>query len=157
LFLLLVSVLPIFITRHIIYGNAFESGYGSVSSWMWSSPAFLKVLFSSNHGLLVWTPVLFFSFLRLLLFFPPLPPVGGIFLAAFVAFYVFIASYPDWAGISSYGNRFFVSLTALFILGLAVFLERFSQLFRSSKAAFATAASALVLLVLWNFGLMIQW
>jgi hypothetical protein len=74
-----------------------------------------------------------------------------------VAFYLFISFYPDWAGISSYGNRFFVSLTTLFILGLSVFLDRVAQLFRSPKAALAAASAALAIFVLWNAGLMFQW
>jgi len=65
------------------------------------------------------------------------PRVGAPFFAALLAFYLFIACYPDWAGISSYGNRFFVSLTVLFILGLSVFLERFARIFRSRRAALA--------------------
>ena len=78
-------------------------------------------------------------------------------LAAFLAFYVFIACYPDWAGISSYGNRFFVSLTPLFILGLAVFFDRAAQLFRSQRAALAAACALLAVFTLWNAGLIFQW
>src|SRR5438270_13946647 len=85
-----------------------------------------------------------------------MPQVGGSFLAAFLAFYIFIACYPDWAGICSCGNRFFVSLTSLFILGLAVFLDRLSQLFRSSRFALAAAAVSLAFIVLCNFGLLFQ-
>jgi hypothetical protein len=155
--ILLVSTLPTFFTRYIIYGNAFESGYMPLRDWLWSSPAFLSVLFSSDHGLLTWTPVLLFSILGLFLFWGRAPRIGSPLLAAFVAFYIFIACYPDWDGISSYGNRFFVSLTPLFVLGLAVSLERFAQLFRSRKAALAATAVPLALLVLWNGGLMFQW
>lgn len=155
--ILLVSLLPTLLAHYIIYGNAFESGYIPVRYWPWFSPAFFGVLFSSNHGLLTWTPVLLFSILGLFLFWRRLPRVGAPLLAAFLAFYVFIACYPDWAGISSYGNRFFVSLTALFIPGLGVSLERFALFFRSRRAAFAAAFISLALLVLWNAGLMFQW
>jgi len=154
---LLVSLLPTFITRYVIYGNPFESGYYSLRDWLWSSPAFLSVLFSSNNGLLAWTPVLLFSIVGLFLFWRRTPRVGTSFLVGFLVFYIFIACYPDWAGISSYGNRFFVSLTALFILGLEVFLDRFAQFFRSRKAALAAASIPLALLALWNIGLMFQW
>lgn len=154
---LLVGLLPTFITRYIIYGNAFESGYVSLREWLWSSPVLLRVLFSSNHGLLSWTPVLLFSILGLFFFCRREPRVGGPLLAALFGFYVLIACYPDWAGISSYGNRFFISLTSLFILGLAVVLERAAQLFRFPRAAFAAASIALALFVLWNGGLMFQW
>jgi len=159
LFVAVISIcfLPTFVTRYIIYGSFFESGYISLRDWLWSSPAFLSVLFSANHGLLVWTPLLGFSVFGLFLFWRRQPRMGAAFLAAFLSFYILIACYPDWAGISSYGNRFFVSLTSLFILGLAVYLECFGRLFRSRKAAFAAASVSLGLLALWNFGLMFQW
>jgi hypothetical protein len=153
----LLSLLPIFITRYIIYGSAFESGYIPLREWLWRSPVLLSVFFSSNHGLLTWTPILLLSIIGLFLFWRREPRVGGPFLAAFLALYLFIACYPDWAGISSYGNRFFVSLTALFIVGLAVFLDRLARLFRSNRAALATACTFLALFVLWNAGLMFQW
>jgi hypothetical protein len=153
----LVCLLPTFITHYIVYGGAFESGYIPLRDWLWRSPAFLAVLFSSNHGLLVWTPILLFAIVGLILFRWREPRVGAPFLAALLAFYLFIACYPDWAGISSYGNRFFVSLTALFILSLAVFLDRAAQLFRSRRVALAAAFAILALFVLWNVGLMFQW
>jgi dolichyl-phosphate-mannose-protein mannosyltransferase len=160
--LLFVSVvflcmLPIFLTRYVIYGNPLESGYIPLHDWLWRSPAFLAVLFSSNHGLLAWTPILIFAIAGLILFRWREPRAGAPFLAAFLAFYLFIACYPDWAGISSFGSRFFVSLTALFILGLAVFLDRAAQLFRFRRSAFAAASACLALFVLWNVGLMFQW
>ncbi len=156
-FVVLVFLLPTFITRYIVYGGAFESGYIPLRDWLWRSPALLAVLFSSNHGLLVWTPILLFAIAGLILFRWREPRVGLPFLAAFLAFYLFIACYPDWAGISSYGNRFFVSLAALFILGLGVFLERFARFFRSRRAALATVSVVFSLFILWNAGLMFQW
>ncbi|HEY4817428.1 MAG TPA: hypothetical protein VIH67_08350, partial [Candidatus Acidoferrum sp.] len=120
----LLCLLPTFVTRYIVYGSPFESGYGSVQRWAWRSPYFLAVLFSSEHGLFSWTPLLLLATVGLVLLKWREPRVGTPLLAATLAFYVFIACYPDWAGISSFGNRFFVSLTPLFILGLSVLLER---------------------------------
>jgi hypothetical protein len=154
---LLVCLLPTFITRYIIYGNAVESGYPPLRDWPWFSPALLRVLFSSNHGLLAWTPILLFSILGLFLFWRRVPRVGAPLLAAFLAFYVFIACCPFWDGLSSYGSRYFVSLTSVFILGLAVSLDRFVTFFHSRRAAFAAAVVPLALLVLWNGGLIFQW
>jgi hypothetical protein len=107
--------------------------------------------------LFVWTPILLFAIAGLILFRWREPRVGAPFLAALLAFYLFMACYPDWAGISSYGNRFFVSLTSLFILGLSVFLDRLSQFFRSPRMALAGACPLLALFFLWNVGLMFQW
>jgi hypothetical protein len=153
----LLCMLPTLITRYIVYGNAFESGYIPLRDWSWFSPAFLQVLFSSNHGLLAWTPILFLSIAGLFIFWRWQRRAGTPFLAAFLAFYLLIACYPDWAGISSFGNRFFVSLTPLFILGLGVFLDRLAQLFRSNRAALAAASIFLAFFLFWNVGLMFQW
>jgi hypothetical protein len=152
-----VVMIPTFVSRWIVYGGPFETGYLPIRDFLWRSPVFLRLLFSSDHGLLSWTPLLGLAILGLLFFAFRLPKVGIPFFTALVAFYLFISFYPDWAGISSYGNRFFVSLTSLFILGLGVFLDRFAQLFRSRKAALPVASGALAVFVLWNVGLMFQW
>jgi hypothetical protein len=154
---LILCLLPTFIAHRIIYGGIFETGYGSVSQWNWGSPYLLSVLFSSNHGMISWTPILLFAVIGLVAFWRSVPRVGGAFLLAAIAFYYFIASYPDWAGISSYGSRFFVSLTALFVLGLAVFLDRFTRSFRKRGAALAASCVFLACFVFWNAGLMFQW
>jgi len=154
---LLASLLPTFISRYLVYGSPFESAYIPLRDWLWSSPVFFSVLFSSNHGLFFWTPILLLALAGLFLFWRREPRVGAPLLAAFFAFYIFISCYPDWAGISSYGNRFFVSLTSFFILGLAVFFDRAARLFRSPRAALAAALALLAAASLWNAGLMFQW
>jgi Dolichyl-phosphate-mannose-protein mannosyltransferase len=148
---------PTLMAHYIVYGNAFESGYVSMRNWSWLSPHLFSVLFSSNHGLLSWTPILFFAIVGLFGFWRSVPRVGAAFLGAALAFYYFIASYPDWAGISSYGSRFFVSLTPLFVLGLAVFLALATRWIRARRAALAAACVFLACFILWNFGLMFQW
>jgi hypothetical protein len=153
----LLCLLPTFVTRYVIYGGPFDTGYVSVQSWAWRSPYFVAVLFSSEHGLFSWTPLLLLATVGLVLFEWREPRVGTPLLAAALAFYVFIACYPDWAGISSFGNRFFVSLTPFFILGLSVLLERFASLFRNQRAAVATASLILATFILWNAGFMVQW
>ena len=153
----LLCLIPTFVTRYIVYGGPFESGYGSVQTWAWRSPYFLAVLFSSEHGLFSWTPLLLLATIGLVLFRWREPRVGTPLLAAALAFYIFIACYPDWAGISSFGNRFFVSLTPLFILGLSVFLQRVAALFRGQRVAAATLSLVLALFVIWNAEFMFQW
>jgi Dolichyl-phosphate-mannose-protein mannosyltransferase len=152
-----VCLLPTFITRTIIYGHPFESGYIPLKDWLWRSPVFLAVLFSSNHGLIAWTPVVLFAVIGLFLFWRREPRVGTPILAATLAFYVFISCYPDWAGISSFGNRFFISLTAIFVLGLSVLLDRVARLFRSPRVALGVASAFLGCLILWNAAFMFQW
>jgi len=152
-----VSLLPTFITRKIIYGNPFETGYPSVLHWNWASPAFLKVLFSSDHGVFSWTPILLLATIGLLFLMKRDAMFGQGALLSFLAYYYFIASYPDWDGLSSYGNRFFVSLTPIFVLGLAALLDAFSRLLGRTARAAHLASSVVALLTLWNLGFIFQW
>jgi len=152
-----VVMLPTFLSRWIVYGGPFKTGYLSIRDFLWKSPVFLNVLFSSNHGLLSWTPLAAFAILGLLFFAVRLPKIGVPFFSALVAFYLFISYYPDWAGISSYGNRFFISVTPLFILGLAYLLERIAACFERPRAALAVSTGVLACFVLWNLGLILHW
>ena len=150
-------MIPTFVSRSIVYGGPFETGYFSIRDFLWQSPAFFSVLFSSNHGLLSWTPLLGLAILGLVLLVFHLPEVGIPCFTAVVAFYIFISFYPDWAGISSYGNRFFISLTPLFILGLAYLLGRIAASCPKPQTALAASSGVLTCFVLWNLGLMYQW
>jgi hypothetical protein len=153
----LVGLLPTFVTRQVIYGSPFATGYPPISSWNWTSPALLKVLFSSDHGMFSWTPILILAVVGLLFLIRRDFLLGAGCLLTFPAYYYFIASYPDWDGISSFGNRFFVSLTPIFILGLAALLSSLADWLGTTSRAVAVACPVLALLILWNAGLMFQW
>ena len=45
-----VAFLPTLITKKIIFGSYLNFGYSE--RWFWNSPAFFKVCFSAEHGLL---------------------------------------------------------------------------------------------------------
>jgi hypothetical protein len=151
------SLLPTFITRQIIYGSPFETGYPPISTWNWTSPVLLQVLFSSDHGMFSWTPVLILATAGLFFLIRRDSLMGIGALATFLAFYYFIASYPDWAGVSSFGNRFFVSLTPIFILGLAALLSSYSQWVGNVSRAIVLACLSLALLIVWNAAFIFQW
>lgn len=149
-----VAFLPTFITKKIIYGGYLNFGYAE--HWDWRSPALLKVGFSSEHGLFSWTPIVLLA-------------VAGFFalrkhdrflalcsIAVFAAYIYTIGCYENWAGLSSFGSRFFVSLTSLFILGLAAALDFLERAWTRRRAAvFASVATALF--ILWNLGMIFQW
>jgi hypothetical protein len=152
-----VAMIPTFVSRAIVYGGPLESGYISIRDYLWHSPVFFGVLFSSEHGLISWTPVLALAIVGLFLFAFRVPKAGVPLVSALIAFYLFISLYPDWAGISSYGNRFFISLTPIFILGLGYFMERAAMLFLSQRTALAVCSGVLTVFVLWNLGMIYQW
>lgn len=151
----IVALLPTFISREIIFGSPFRSGY-QVENFMWRSPALWNVLFSWDHGLLSWTPVLILALIGLGIFCGRNRAVGFYLSVSFLAFYYVISIQPTWDGMSSFGNRYFVSLTPLFIFGLASLCDWLVHAWRARPAQVLTACTTLLLIV-WNMGLIFQW
>jgi hypothetical protein len=114
-------------------------------------------MFSSNHGLISWTPILLPALVGLVLLWRHDRELAACSWASFAAMYYLVAAHPDWHGISSFGNRFFISLTPLFILGLAIFLQEFARIFHRGPAAFATAFVIIFVLMVWNLAFIFQW
>lgn len=154
---LLVAFSPTLITRWIVYGSPLQSGYTETAQWGFKNAAWVRVLLSRDHGLFSWTPILLLGCAGLFCIWSKNKTLAAATSVAALAFYVLIATYPVWDGISSYGNRFFISLTPIFILGLAALLAGYEKLLRSRRAAVASAATMLALLIVWNFGFIFQW
>jgi hypothetical protein len=153
----ILAFIPTLITRYIIFGGVLRFGSYTALPWDWTAPNWRSVLFSSEHGLFSWTPVLALAIAGLFLA-PRAARSLALFLAlAAVGFYYVISSYPYWHGMASFGNRFFISLTPVFIFGLALLLQRFAGLFRSPNRAFAASSVLLLLFILWNLGFIFQW
>ncbi|MFZ3216195.1 MAG: hypothetical protein WA192_09065 [Candidatus Acidiferrales bacterium] len=150
------ALLPTLISRRIIFGSSLQTGYTPMGGWAWKSPAFWSVLFSSDHGMLSWTPILILALAGLVLFRRVDKPFASYAIVACLALYAVISVYPDWDGTSSFGNRFFISLTPLFVLGLAALFSRLAQWWPERGAA-VLATSLTALLIVWNLGLVFQW
>jgi hypothetical protein len=149
-----VAFLPTLVTKKIIYGGYLNFGY--TEKWFWNSPAFLKVCFSSDHGLFTWTPIAIFSLLGLFAIRTRDRSLALYSTTVFLGYLVALGCYQDWAGISAYGNRFCVSLTVLLVLGLAGFFDGLARLWPERHSTIF-ACSGTVLLVVWNLGLIYQW
>lgn len=150
-----IAFLPTLVTRWEIFGSPFQSGYGEW--WVFTAPFAWQVLFASNHGLFTWTPLLALATAGLAVFWRRERRVGGLLLAVLLIFYYIISCYQNWAGLASYGNRFFVSLTAIFILGLAALLNAASCRPGANRAAWRASCAVVGLLVLWNLAFIFQW
>ena len=157
IFAIIVALVPTFITRKIIFGGYLRFGSYPHLAWDWTAPNWRAVLFSSDHGLLSWTPLLGLALLGLLV--PPrhARAIAFYFATAAVAFYYLIASYPYWDGLASFGNRFFISLTPIFVFGLALFLSFVSQHISSPRNSVALLSGVLLCFACWNFGFIFQW
>ena len=125
--------------------------------WIWSAPHSWQLLFSSDHGALTWTPILVLALIGLFT-----SPRNARIIALYLgvgaaAFYYVIACYPFWDGMASFGNRFLISLTAVFVFGLALLFERFGRYFHDDTRAFVAAGGLVILLSMWNAGFIYQW
>ena len=115
------------------------------------------MLFSSDHGLLSWTPIVCFAIVGLGMWRKTNRLVAGSLLASALAYYYLIASYPAWDGLSSFGARYFLPVTLIFVFGLTAFFSGCAAVWKPQRA-FAVAARTLVaLLILWNLLFMFQW
>jgi hypothetical protein len=151
------ALLPTLATRWVVFGSPFESGYPPMGQWHWTSPVWLAVLFSADHGLLSWTPVLIPALLGVLAVYKKDALFGIGLMLSVLLFSYFISSYPDWDGLSSFGNRFFISLTPVFVIGLAAALDLFARWWKRQKSAVVLASAVLALLTAWNAGFIFQW
>ena len=153
----LMAFSPTLITRQIIYGHPLEFGYGGVSAWHLNSPYWGSVLFSSDHGLLVWTPIVILAVIGLVLFLRTGGNTARYLIAACLAFYYLMAIDPCWDGISSFGNRKFISLTPVFVLGLAVAFNEFGRWMNAGRRSLVLATSVASVLIIWNLAFIFQW
>lgn len=115
-------------TWYVLYGNPFISGYFYTNQgFSWLSPHLFEVLFSTEHGLFLWHPILLFAFLgfayhsrydlKLTILF-----ILGIIFQAYL-----IASWSSWSQADSFGGRMFIASLPLFTLGLSAFLHWVSE------------------------------
>ena len=153
----IIAFLPTLLTRKIIYGSPFNFGYTEVGGWSLASPHLLSALFSSDHGCLVWTPILILAIAGLFLFLKRDPTLASYLIIVLAAFCYLIGGDPNWAGISSFGNRFFISLTPLFVVGLAVFFSEVARWVKNDRRAFRIASAVTAVFVVWNLAFIFQW
>ncbi|MEW5736849.1 MAG: hypothetical protein AB1921_18540 [Thermodesulfobacteriota bacterium] len=107
-------------------------------------PRLFSVLFSTQHGLFLWHPLLLAGLLGLLLVQRKKARIAaGLFLAFLLQWYL-NASIQDWHGSWAFGSRRFVHLLPVFALGLAALCDRWG------KKSLAAVTALLVLFGVWN-------
>jgi hypothetical protein len=153
----LLGLLPTFITRQIVFGGPFNVGPYALRSWNWTSPVLSLVLFSKSHGLFVFTPILILAIAGLFYLRKLDRGFGTICLLITLTFYFLVSCFPWWYGAVGFGNRLFVSLTPVFICGLASGFAAAARLWRDARSASFRLVPATCLLIIWNLGLVYQW
>ena len=113
----------------------------------WYAPHGLEVLLSPSHGFFFWTPL---AILALVGLFFIRERIMAVCLGMMVASQVYVAGSVDsWTVAGAFGQRRFVCLTVVLVIGLAAVLARAG---RGRAAALALTA----VLVWWNVALMAQ-
>ncbi|HEX7410018.1 MAG TPA: hypothetical protein VF515_20560 [Candidatus Binatia bacterium] len=114
------------------------------------NPKVLEVLFSANHGLFTWHPLIAVCLLGLLLLVRAHPVFAYAALASVAAQLYVVGSWSCWWMGLSFGQRPFLSLTPLFIVGLAAVIAKLRRPWPRGVFAATTAG-----LFLWNVVLML--
>lgn len=152
-----VAFIPTLVTRQIIFGNPLGMGLYTQEHWNWDHPAFWGILFSLKRGLAIWTPALIPAIVGLFLVPKRDKGLGGIFLGIAAAYFALIAAYPWWDGISSFGSRYFITLTPLYVMGLTAAIAAFVSRWREARAGMRRVVAVMAILIIWNLGLLYQW
>lgn len=116
------------VTGQIAHTSAHSLGYKKSERFYWTDPALIQSLISSRHGLFAWAPILLLSAWGLLrgmtregLWRDPL--VACFTLATLMLWYLNSAWYAWWFG-WAFGNRGFLDMGGLFIIGFALCFRR---------------------------------
>jgi hypothetical protein len=149
------ALLPHLIIKWIIHGSPLRTGYED--HFFWASPRLWHVAFASEHGMFLWTPMLLLSVVGLGLLWRRDRWTSASLTLVFVVYYYVVASYENWHGQSAFGNRFFVSLTPVFVVGLAAMLAGASKLPFVGRRPGLACTLLLAPLIFWTVGLMFQW
>jgi hypothetical protein len=152
-----IGFLPSMVVHKILFGSILSVGDYQDQPWNWGAPWRWNVLFSSDHGLLTWTPILCLAIIGLLMWTRADRRIAACLLACALAYYYLIASYPLWDGLSSFGSRFFLSVTPIFVFGLAAFFSGCAVAWNAPRAMVISARTLVSLLIAWNLLFMFQW
>jgi hypothetical protein len=156
-----IVLLPQLLAFKALNGHYRQSEY-EMRKMTWTSPHGLQVLFDHEHGLFFWTPLALVAAVTLLaavlrpprtarLSQPELRWVAVLSLVM-IALQAYIAgAVESWTVAGAFGQRRFVSITPVVVLGLA-------PLFLNGRRPAARRAAVLLVAVCvwWNLGLMAQ-
>ncbi len=117
----------------------------------WVSPHFFQVLFSPEHGLFFWSPILLLFLAFGLVFLKREREAGLALLLGFLSQVYISGAVDSWTQAGAFGSRRFVGATAIFAVWGAVAFAALAPRVRRFGVA-----TLVVVFVLWNVSLMMQ-
>ena len=149
----LLLIIPLLLFWHEVFGawlvNSYTASGGGTFDF--SAPHWLEVLFSSNRGLFTWTPVTLFCLLGLRWLWPQHNRLAWLITILVSAHWYVISSWSFWAGGDSPGPRLWLTLTPIFIIGLAAWVHQIRNL---PQLWFILAGATFII---WNLLLLLQY
>jgi hypothetical protein len=127
----------------------------------WWSPHGLQVLLSPEHGFLFWTPLAALALAGLVVLacspaFAPRRQIATAMLVMVAAAVYVTGSVESWTAAGAFGQRRFVNLTPLLIVGLAALVARVSHAASRRRATAGALAAVVALCAYWNIALIAQ-
>ncbi len=142
--------LPQIAVYHVLYGEPLPSPHVQ-DKMIKYSPHFFEVLFSIEHGLFFWSPILLVFFAGGFWMLKKERAAGLVLLAAFLSQVYISGAVDSWTQAGAFGARRFVGATAIFAVWGAFTFAAVEP--RVRKVGVAALASVFIL---WNVSLMIQ-
>ncbi|MBI4450651.1 glycosyltransferase family 39 protein [Candidatus Woesearchaeota archaeon] len=153
---MLVVFVPQFLAWNALFGSPIAGpGYGVERGFDFSISTMLqmpRVWFSDFHGLFSWTPVVLLGIIGLWWYAKKSRQPATYFAIAFLVLSFVVNSWWAWYGGQSFGNRLFLGMTFIFVLGLAAVLEKLS-----ARVPYWALCVMVTMFAAWNFGLMAQY
>ena len=107
----------------VVNGGWLAVPHGQAGQQWWGDSLLLDVLFSPNHGLLAWHPILYLSLIGVPFFMRRDWRLGSLLGLLFAAQVYVNGAVTTWWGGSAFGGRRFDGCVLLFILGLSALLR----------------------------------
>jgi hypothetical protein len=141
---------PQLVVYLILYGRPAPSPIIQ-NKMYWTSPHFFEVLFSPQHGLFFWSPILLLFLIGGFLLFRRDLEVALVLAVGFISQVYISGAVDSWTQAGAFGSRRFIATTTIFaVWGGWFFFLLMPRIRRIGVAILAT------LFISWNVSLMIQ-
>jgi len=147
-----VVFIPQLVTYRVVTGR-FEPSKVVADKFTMTSPNFFNVLFSPEHGMIPWTPVIAVALFGMFFFWRYDKIFTSALLISLVLQVYLAGSFLTWQSASSFGQRRFINSTVIFVLGAAAII---SWAVSNGVPKWLVGGVA-ALFIAWNAGLLMQY
>ncbi len=147
---------PQMLTWRIIYGHWIELNpyaHSDAGHFTWGQLWIDGVLFSTNRGLFIWSPIVILAVLGLILLFRRDRRLTVFLVWSLASQVTLVSMWSSPFGASAFGARLLLNNMPTYIFGLAAFIDWLKHHIPSTRAH-TTGATAFIL---WNFLLIAQY